>query len=110
MDSKENVYKTYVKKKMEELAQICYSNNLPCFFVVAVGDQPKSKDNTKQDKLDLRSITYVPETLHCKTSDTVFSDFINVMNGFSTVPPADKSQFELDADDLSLPPDLDNAE
>lgn len=112
MESKEQVYKTQIKKKMEELAQICYRNNMPCFFVVAVGDRQKTKKNDFEDvhdKLELRSVTYVPETLYCETKDTVFSDFVNVMNGFTTVPPGDKSQFSLDADDLILPPDIDGS-
>ena len=109
MESKEQIYKTQIKKKMEELSQICYKHNIPCFFVVAIGDREKTKKNDTEDiegKLELRSVTYVPETLYCETKDTVFSDFVNVMNGFTTVPPTDKSTFELDADDLSLPPDI----
>ncbi len=111
MESKEEIYKTQIKKKIDELAKICYQNNVPCFFVVAIGDKQedggkKKRLNINDSKLDLKVMSYLPETMNADTKDPVFSDLVNVVNGFTTVPPADRSVFALDADDLALPPDL----
>ncbi len=112
MESKDTIYKQQIKRKMEDLAKLCYQNNMPCFFVVAVGDKPESKKDKDKNpsadkKLDLRISSYLPETMYADTNDTVFADLINVTNGFTTVPPTDRSAFALDADDLALPPDID---
>lgn len=107
MDNKENVYNTQIKKKLEEIAKICYLNSMPCFFAVAVGDKEKKrKEENVEGKLELKVTTYLPQMLHMETPDTIFSDFVDVINGFTTVPPTDRSNFELNMDDLSLPPDL----
>ncbi len=110
MENKEQLYVNNVKAKVDELAKLCYQYNLPCFLAIAVGDKkPKTKaekESSKTAKLDLKVTTYLPEMLYVETEDTVFSDFINVMNGFTTVPPNDRSNFAIDADALALPPDL----
>lgn len=103
MESKDNIYRLQVKRKMDDLSKLCYQNNMPCFFVVAVGDKPNGK-------LDLRIASYLPETMYAETEDTVFADLINVTNGFSTIPPTDRANFALDMDDLMLPPDLEDSE
>ena len=108
MESKEQVYKNQVKKKIDELAKICYQNNMPCCFVVAVGDKAlaKGEERNEHDKLELKITSYIPETMNVDTTDTVFSDIINVTNGFTTQPPTDRSVFALEAGDLELSPDL----
>ncbi len=110
MESKENVYKNIIQKPAEELAKKCYQNGIPCMFVMAVGEhQNLNKENRRGEKdgrLELKILSYLPETLAIETKDTVFSDMINVVNGFTTVPPNDNSNFALDMDDLALPPDL----
>ena len=140
MESKDAIYRQQIKKKVEDLAKLCYQNNMPCFFVVAVGDVSEEQGkkaaknpnrNKKQTKymfsdagvtshspaddghlmvkkLDTRVVSYLPESMYADTEDSAFSDLINVVNGFTTVPPNDKSNFALDMDELQLPPGVDD--
>lgn len=96
MESKEEIFKKEIQPLVKQLALACCQNGLPCFLLVADGEDKKT------GKFDLKVQTYLPETLSIPTDDTIFADLVNVLNGFTTVPPTDKSNFSLDMNEINF--------
>ncbi|ADL36228.1 hypothetical protein bpr_II291 (plasmid) [Butyrivibrio proteoclasticus B316] len=101
MNDKSKVFKDKIQKQVQEIAQECIHQGIPFFMAFATGD-----DSEKKGRLKLETLPYIaataglPETLNIETDDRRFADFVNVLNGFETVPPHDKSNFEVDMADL----------
>lgn len=91
-------YAQILSEKVEEIRKICVQEQIPCFmaFGLRYADQPEEKyniktvvENQKKDSDYLKTTVIIPEVLPMCFTDRRFSDFINVLNDFRTVPPSE---------------------
>lgn len=86
--NKEEVYEKELMEKIQEILRICNKEQLPIFISVAVkNDENKTK--------------YVNEMFPSATNDIFLKDdyfpnFVNVINGFRTVPPSKIVEIDFD--------------
>ena len=85
---KEEIYEKELMEKIQEILRICNKEQLPIFISVAVkNDENKTK--------------YVNEMFPSATNDIFLKDdyfpnFVNVINGFRTVPPSKIVEIDFD--------------
>ena len=84
--NKEKVVKSEIVPLMEALLKVCNEQQVPIFISVA------SKNSEEGTSYELISLS--PDVLGVSLADNKFSKFVNVMNGFETVPP--RTILELD--------------
>ena len=86
--NKNDIYETEVVKKIQELLRICNKEQLPIFVSVAV----KNDENGTEYKTDM----FASATNDIFLKDDYFPNFVNVTNGFRTVPPAKIVEIDFD--------------
>lgn len=84
--NKRKVYENEIFNKITELKLLCNAEKIPMFFAVAI---------ESTDKKTVYETEYVgAKSNEIELKDDKITDFINVVNGFETVPP--KSIIEID--------------
>ena len=79
-------YNALIKDKAEEIRKLCFQYDIPCFM--AFGTK-QSEDG--EFKIECASV--LPEVMgYNETTDRRFLNFINVQNGFVTVPPVQEGE------------------
>lgn len=79
MENKKSQYTRLLSDKVDEIIRICNENKIPVFLSFAV-DGGEDKDYT------LMTRSLIPELFGYKSSDTRFSDYVDVSSGeFTTV-------------------------
>jgi hypothetical protein len=76
---KTEIFNSTINNKIQELIQLCNAEQLPIFVSVAVANNAEKTE-------------YVNDMFASATNDIFlkndkFPDFVNVMNGFRTIPP-----------------------
>lgn len=89
MENKEKIFKESIAPVMDKMLAVCNDNGIPFFMAFGVKED-------SDGKLDLRSQGLIPEEFHYKVNDRRFSDFVNVVNGFKTVPEEVKKTMDMD--------------
>lgn len=91
-------YQQILADKVEEIRRICVQEQIPCFMVFGLryADQELEQYNMKTfvenqevNSDFLKTTAIIPEILPMNFTDRRFSDFINVLNDFHTVPPSE---------------------
>lgn len=91
-------YQQMLRDKVEEIRRICVQEQIPCFmaFGLRYADQELEQysmktfvENQDVNSDFLKTTAIIPEVLPMNFTDRRFSDFINVLNDFHTVPPSE---------------------
>ena len=91
-------YQQILAERVEEIRRICVQEQIPCFmaFGFRYADQDLEQYNMKtfveNQEINsdfLKTTAVIPEVLPMNFTDRRFSDFINVLNDFHTVPPSE---------------------
>ena len=91
-------YQQILAERVEEIRRICVQEQIPCFmaFGLRYADQDLEQYNMKtfveNQEINsdfLKTTAVIPEVLPMNFTDRRFSDFINVLNDFHTVPPSE---------------------
>jgi hypothetical protein len=94
------IYKTEIEPEVSKIRKLCNQNEIPCFMAFGT-------DKQKNGKYDMKAISLLPEMFNDKTEDSRFSDFVNVQNGFLTIPASEGSfpldNFDIDDDIMDIP-------
>lgn len=77
---KNDIYEAEVLPKIQELLRLCNREQIPLFISAA------TKNN--EDGTEYRNEMYASATNNVFLKDDYFPNFVNVINGFRTVPPA----------------------
>ena len=85
---KTDVYETQVLKKVQELLRLCNKEQMPIFISVAV----KNDEKGTEYKNDM----FASATNDIFLKDDFFPNFVNVTNGFRTVPPSKIVEIDFD--------------
>ena len=85
---KNDTYETLVAKKIQELLRICNKEQMPIFISVAV----KNDESGTEYKNDM----FASATNDIFLKDDYFPNFVNVTNGFRTVPPSKIVEIDFD--------------
>lgn len=93
MENKVRVYEKSIDPLVKKIRTICNENQIPYFVTFAVDEE--------DEKFKFVSDCMTPETLHLTETDKTFSNLVNVLNGFKTVPRSMKIDAELDDNELS---------
>lgn len=93
MGNKVKVYEKLIEPMVKKIRTICNENQIPYFVTFAVDEE--------NEKYKFASDCMTPETLHLETKDRTFSNLVNVMNGFKTVPNSIKTDSEMDENELN---------
>lgn len=94
MDNRVKVYEKSIEPMIKKIRTICNENKIPYFVTFAVNE-------TEDGKYQFASDCMTPETLHLEMSDRTFSNLVNVLNGFKTVPNSIKTDSEMDDEEFS---------
>lgn len=77
--NKEKVIQNEIEPYLNKIIKICNEEKIPIFFTLAASNSDaETKYETK---------TLSPDVLGVELKENNFPEFINVMNGFNTVPP-----------------------
>ena len=90
-------YNSLLQPKVDEIKKICNVAKTPCFLAFGVED--------KSGKIEIRGTCLLPELFDMDTEDRRFTDFVNVQNGFTTVPPGMHALDDMDMSDLAMTDD-----
>lgn len=91
-------YKQLLADEVEDIRRICVQEQIPCFMAFGLREENQKEERYKmktvienKDKPSdkLKVTTIIPEVLPVSFTDRRFSDFINVLNDFHTVPPSE---------------------
>lgn len=85
---KTDAYELEIKPAMETLVQICNKHHVPFFSAVCI----KNDKNGSEYKADM----YASASNEIRLKNDLFPKFVNVLNGFATVPPVDEVEIEFD--------------
>ncbi len=85
---KTDAYETQVLKKIQELLRLCNKEQMPIFISVAV----KNDEKGTEYKNDM----FASATNDIFLKDDLFPNFVNVTNGFRTVPPSKIVEIDFD--------------
>ena len=85
---KTEIYETEIIKKVQELLRECNKEQIPVFISVAV----KNDDEGTEYRNDM----FASATNNIFLKDDFFPNFVNVTNGFRTVPPAKILEIDFD--------------
>ena len=78
--NKTDIYENEIEKKIYELLRLCNKEQLPVFVSVAV-------KNDEEGTL-YKNEMFASATNNIFLKDDFFPNFVNVTNGFRTIPPA----------------------
>lgn len=84
--NKKNTYEQEIYNKVNELKLLCNQEKIPMFFACAISSTEKKT-------------VYETEYISAASNDIILkddkiADFINVVNGFDTVPPKEIIEIE----------------
>ncbi|MCD8083342.1 MAG: hypothetical protein LUE86_07555 [Clostridiales bacterium] len=96
MDNLEAKYNYSVAEKIDEIRKQCNALKIPCFMAFGV-----SQD--EEGNYKLRGNVLLPELFGYDSKDSRFADFVNVQNGFRTIPPEAEYTDIIDSDEFMLP-------
>ena len=95
-------YEVYLAEKVEEIRKICVREQIPCFMAFGVRAKGQTEEEYQMktstylnenmengDKCNIRTVAILPEVLPVAFEDRRFSDLVNVINHFRTVPASD---------------------
>ena len=85
---KEGIYGVEIEKKIFELLRLCNKEQLPIFISVAV-------KNDEEGTL-YKNEMFASATNNIFLKDDFFPNFVNVTNGFRTIPPAKIVEIDFD--------------
>ena len=85
---KTDIYEGEVLRKIQELLRICNKEQLPIFISTAV----KNNEKGTEYKTDM----FASATNDIFLKEDFFPNFVNVTNGFRTVPPAKIVEIDFD--------------
>lgn len=85
---KREVYDAVIAQKVEELIQLCNKDHLPVFITVCVKNDEKGTE--------YRTDMYSSASNGIKLKNDLMPNFVNVLNGFATVPPTDIVDIDFD--------------
>ena len=77
---KTDVFNSTINEKVQELIQLCNAEQMPIFVSIAVANNASGTE--------YRNDMFASATNDIFLKDDKFPDFVNVMNGFRTVPPS----------------------
>lgn len=77
---KKDIFNSTINSKIQELIQLCNAEQLPIFISVAVANNSEETEYCND--------MFASATNDIFLKDDKFPDFVNVMNGFRTVPPS----------------------
>ena len=83
---KRDIYESLIEPKVTELIQLCNKERMPVFITVCV------KNDDKDTEYENNMFASASNNIYLK-KDRI-PDHVNVMNGFSTTPPADIVELE----------------
>lgn len=85
---KSDAYELEIQPAMETLVQICNKHHVPFFAAVCI----KNDEKGSEYKADM----YASASNEIRLKNDLFPKFVNVLNGFATVPPVDEVEIEFD--------------
>lgn len=85
---KTDIYETEVLKRVQELLRLCNKEQMPIFISVAVKND--------EEGTEYKNEMYASATNNVFLTDDLFPNFVNVTNGFRTVPPAKIVEIDFD--------------
>ena len=77
-----------INEKIQELIQLCNTEQVPVFVSVAIAND--------ENHTEYRNDMYASATNNIFLKDDKFPHFVNVINGFRTVPPQKIAQIDFD--------------
>ncbi len=77
---KTDVFDSTINDKIQELIQLCNAEQVPIFVSVAVAND--------ENHTEYRNDMFASATNDIFLKEDKFPDFVNVINGFRTVPPS----------------------
>ena len=88
--NKVSIYQEQIYDKVNELKLLCNEARIPMFFACAVAN------TDKKTTYETEFISAESNNIHLK--DDKITDFINVVNGFTTSPPHEAFEIDMDMD------------
>ena len=88
--NKKTVYENVIYDKINELKILCNQEKIPMFFACAIAN------TDKKTTYETEFISATSNNINLK--DDKITDFINVVNGFSTVPPHTDIEIDFDVE------------
>lgn len=85
---KTDVYENQVIAKVQELLRLCNKEQMPIFISVAVKNNEKGTE--------YRNDMFSSATNDIFLKDDYFPNFVNVTNGFRTIPPSKIVEIDFD--------------
>lgn len=85
---KTEIYDTRIQEKVDELVQICNREHIPLFVAACV----KNDENDSEYRIDM----YASASNQIMLKKDFLPKFVNVTNGFTTIPPADIVDIDFD--------------
>lgn len=86
-DSKD-IYTNEIESKVAELLQLCNKYRLPMFLTIAVKNDEEGTEYVKE--------MFAAKSNSINLKDDYLRHLVNVMNGFSTIPPADDIEIDFE--------------
>lgn len=85
---KTEAFELEIAPVMEELVQICNKHRVPFFATTCV----KNDENGSEYRTEM----YASASNEIRLKNDLFPKFVNVLNGFATVPPVSEIEIEFD--------------
>lgn len=104
-------YETLLKEKVEEIRKLCVKEQIPCFLAFGLRSAEQTEgpyqiqEEGNLEELQMNVTAIIPEVLPVALQDRRFSDFINVLNHFHTVPPSEYAKTTAEDLMIDLPPE-----
>lgn len=86
--NKETIAKSQIIPLMESLMKLCNQEQIPLFATIVTKNSP--------EETTYESVSLSPDVLGLDLKENNFPKFINVVNGFDTVPPRTILEIEYD--------------
>jgi hypothetical protein len=85
---KTDVFETEIQEKIDEILRICNRERIPMFFCAAVKNSPEGTEYRKE--------MFATSSNNILLKEDFIPKFLNVTNGFITVPPTEIVEIDFD--------------
>ena len=92
MYNREEAFEKYIRKKAEELLDLCGQHGIPTFMTFCVRDEGKGTNYENYD--NYKNYMYGSASNGIRLNDDQILRHVNVANGFTTSPPGNNEDLD----------------